>query len=167
MWWLRNIAVMGLMLASACGFEPVYATRTPGEGAAVQMAAIAVQAPPGRLGQLLKAEVEDQLNPTAQVTGIDYNLKLDLSSVSQPFVIEQDGTASRYTVTFTAPFSLTRLADGAVITRGRVKRSVSYNVSETDDYATYTSQTDAMSRAVIELADDIKMRISAHLMPRS
>lgn len=166
MWWLRNLTLLSLLSLTACGFQPVYATRGP-QDTVTQMAAIAVQTPAGRLGELLKAEVEDHLNPTANTTAIDYNLRIDLRSQSQPFIIEPDGTASRYTVTYTAPFALTRIADNKIISRGRVKRSVSYNVSESDDYATYTSQYDAQQRAIIELADDIKMRVSASLMPRT
>ena len=128
--------------------------------------AITIEAPRGRRGQLFKAELEDHLNPSAAPTQPAYKLIANIGTSSEPMVIQSDGTASRYRIVIRSPFRLVRLSDNQVISKGTVRRSVSYNVSEDDDYATYIAQTEAYERGYAELAQDYKMRISAIMAER-
>lgn len=84
----------------------------------------------------------------------------------QPFIFNTDGTAGRYEITFTVPYTLRRIVDNKKIYAGRANRSVSYNVSESDDYATFVSKNDAYKRVTREAAEDIKMRIGAYFASR-
>lgn len=152
-----------LLMLAGCGFEPVYAQRDGQEDTLDHLAAIRVETPPGRSGELLGAELRDHFNPESVTADHAYVLKAGLDTQFQPFIIEADGTTARYNVILKSPFTLVRQADGATIERGVVNRQVSYNVSESDDYATFVTQSDTLRRGVIELAEDYRMRISAAL----
>ncbi len=148
-----------LVFVTACGFEPVYATREQGGTTRDVLAQIRVVTPFGRPGDQLKADIEDRLNPEAVSTGSKYELRVQLNQRAEPFIIDTDGTASRFVVTFDSPFSLVNLADGKEVANGQVQRSTSYNVSETDDYSTVIAQNDAVRRGITELAEDYKLRL--------
>lgn len=158
----RLLATLILMASlTGCGFEPVYGERTGVTDAVEVMPFIAVETIPGRLGEALKAEIEDRLNPEAVSVPARYRLKVDLQMQADPYMIEQDGTASRYILRFTAPYQMTRLADNTELAKGVVRHQVAYNVSERDDYSTFVGQQDASRRGLTELAEDIKLRIGA------
>jgi LPS-assembly lipoprotein len=159
--YLRLLLASCLLLQSACGFEPVYANRSEDYETSDMLAAIAIETPPGREGELLRAELYDLLNPESSGASPDFALKAALEMQYEPFIIEPDGTASRFRITFVSPFSLSRIADNTVVGRGTIRRQVSYNVSENDDYSTFVAQQDAVRRGLAELAEDYKMRLGA------
>lgn len=168
MWWRRSIFLGVALLLTACGFEAVYADRSNhAVSTAGLLSAIVVDAPKGRMGELLKAKLEDHFNPTAQPSPAIYKLKAGIKTTAEPFVIESDGTASRYTITITSPFTLTALANGHVLEKGVIRRAVSYNVSEDDDYATFITENNMLERGMVELAEDYKMRISALMVKKN
>lgn len=167
MWWLRRYAplVIALPLLLSCGFEPIYANRSVQTIDTLDLlAAVTVETPNGRLGELLKANIEDHFNPMARHVPQAYRLKAKIQMGSEPFVIEQDGTASRYTITLTSPYELVHMTTNEVMDKGIIRREVSYNVSEDDDYSTFITRNDMIKRGIIELAEDYKMRIGARMM---
>lgn len=156
-----GVVAAALWLLSACGFEPVYGNREGRTDAVEVMRFIAVETAPGRHGELLKAEIEDRLNPEAIAAPARYRLKVDLQPAAEPSILEPDGTASRYTLKLVAPYRMIRIADNAELASGTVRHQLSYNVSERDDYSTIIGQQDAMRRGLTEVAEDVKQRISA------
>lgn len=148
------------LLLGGCGFQPVYAQRAEAFDTLDMLAAIQIKTPAGRQGDQLKAELQDRFNPESIPTMARYELEAQIELISEPFIIEPDGTASRFRVTIQSPFTLKRLSDHQVINSGTVRYQVSYNVSETDDYSTVMSQGDAIKRGITELSEDYKMRIS-------
>lgn len=165
MWWLPRVCVVGAMLAvTACGFEPIYANRTGNYTATVDLleATKIVVSPADLRGEQFKASLEDLLSPDAAMIAPAYRLEATMQNAVQPFIFNSDGTAGRYQITLTVPYVLYRMADNKVLFKGRASRIVSYNVSETDDFATHISMNDAYKRVGLEAAEDIKMRLSAY-----
>lgn len=164
MWLRRNFLIItSICMLSACGFEPIYADRSTQHIEVVDLlASVIVKAPKDQNGELLKAAVEDLLNPEARAITPNYRLDLQMQMAAQPFIFNSDGTAGLYEVTLTVPYNLSRIADNKKVYKGRVSRSASYNVSESDDYATFVSKNDAFKRVTREAAEDIKLRLGAY-----
>lgn len=154
-----GIIIMLLALAG-CGFEPIYADRSAGSDALDVMQRVAVQAPASRDGEALKADIEDRLNPEAVSAPAYYQLITQIQAHAEPFIIEPDGTASRYTLRLVVPYRLVRISDNQELTRSTVRHEISYNVSELDDYATIVAQRDAMRRGLTQIAEMLSSRVA-------
>lgn len=153
--------LIGLLCLSGCGFEPVYGDR-PGQTDTIEVLPfITVLTTGGLQGEMLKARIEDRLNPKSISVPARYQLKVDLQTQADPYIIQQDGTASRYILRFIAPYRLIRLSDNQELSKGTIHHQISYNVSERDDYSTFVAQQDASRRGLTEIAEDIKLRIGA------
>lgn len=161
MWWQRSLALLCLCALSACGFEPAYKQR--GSDPQHLLSRVAVQtSPQNREGQYLQASLEDALYVNTRSQPL-YRLEAGLQVDARPFVISSDGLASRFNVTLTSPYLLRRLDDNSIVSRGTVRRDVSYNVSEVDDYSTFISERDAIERGVEALAEEYTLRVAAIL----
>lgn len=146
-----------LLALTACGFEPVLAKRS--STSAVALPAIQISTDRSRLGQLLKAEITDLINPRHDTTPALYRLDIRIKETLVPLFIKPDGTASRGDIRYDTNYTLTRLSDKAVVNHGKITRISSFNSSETADYATFVVQEDAKKRGIIELAKDYALRL--------
>ncbi|MBN8544072.1 MAG: hypothetical protein J0M34_07400 [Alphaproteobacteria bacterium] len=162
---LMSIALLAL---TACGFEPMHSRDYQARGAGTVLAAIEIKTPGGILGELLRAEIEDAVNPDYRVMAPAYVLNITYVETDYPLFINPDGTSERGEMRYDSDYTLTRLSDNAVIHTGKLRRVGSYNSSQTADYAAYVSKEDAKKRAIIEMAQDYKLRLanlSAKLAP--
>jgi hypothetical protein len=153
-----------LLSLSACGFEPIHATNhratNNGENIGAQLQSIYVVTDRSRLGQLLKAEMESQFNPTYVKAAHRYQLRVTLSESEGGVFINPDGTSSRNNVNLNSSYTLTELHHTEIIDRGDINRISSYNLSEDADFATYVAQQDARKRGILEIARAYKLRLS-------
>lgn len=150
-----------LFLLSGCGFTPIYAAREEFEPSSLPPIEIADI--PGRDGRTLRMALEDALvKENRDAAEVSYLVKASLTTKATPVVIEPDGTASRYQVVITAPFSIVRASDGKTLTRDKVWRAISYNVSEAD-YSTFIASRDAMRRGIEEIGRDMSLRVISFL----
>jgi LPS-assembly lipoprotein len=165
--WLSSLAAV-MLLVSACGFEPMYGTQGGTAARSSILAAVQVETPKGRLGELLRAEIEDGINPEYRYATPLYRLNIALTEQDTALFINPDGTSSRGDLRYTSSYTLTRIDTKKIIHEGSVTRVSSYNSSETADYAAFVSREDARVRALTELAQDYKLRLanlSAKLTP--
>jgi LPS-assembly lipoprotein len=153
-----------LFLLSACGFQPVHSRATRAQLAA-PLESVAIATDHSRLGQLLKAEIEDQVNPDSQSADKRFTMAIAISEVEISLFINPDGTSSRGNMQYNSSYTLLRRSDGKVIDRSTLTRISSYNISENADYGTYVSRADARKRGVLELAQDYKLRL-INLLPK-
>lgn len=155
----RILAFSALALLAACGFQPLHG-KAFRESNAVNTAMVSVETDATHLGQLLKAEIEDQVNPNYQPASKPYRLKIVTTEVDVALFINPDGTSSRGDLQFNSNYTLLRVNDGKIITKGSIQRVSSYNTSQNADYASFVSQQDARTRGILELAQDYKLRIA-------
>lgn len=149
-----------LLTLGACGFSPVY--ESPNKAGYSALSHVEVAPVAGRHGQVLRRTLQDILDP-ASVNGTSaYLLETSVGVEYIPIIIENDGTVSRYRVDIIIPLSLRESATAQAVFTDTVRRSVSYNVSESD-YSSYISSTDAVERGIEEAAHDVVQRITAHL----
>lgn len=158
-----------LMLASAgliggCGFRPMLTE--PGADVRAELAAIEVEGLSGRLGQLLRLALEDELNPTALDVPARYRLLVDLREDSDALAIQLDNTITRFNLELTARFRLIRRDDNRVVYRSTVRRIASYNVLQ-EPFATLIAEQDAERRAAEEVGTNIRTLLAAHFARRA
>ena len=155
---IRALLLAALLALAACGFRPVHG-RDYQAAQETNLSAVTIRVDTSRLGQLLKAEIERGVNPDFMRSEKLYTLDIALTQRDIYLFVNPDGTAGRGDVQFLSSYTLTRNLDRKVLKTGELKRTSSYNISETADYATYVSQEDARKRGIAELAQDYKLRL--------
>lgn len=151
-------SLIALCAISACGFQPIYGTA---QRATMnhELESVQIETDATRPGQLLKSEIEDQVNPAARTSAKPFRLKITVKEIEVAVFVAPDGTAGRSDIQYISHYTLTRLSDNKVIDAGDVTQIVSYNISTTADYATFVARADARKRGMIELAQDYKLRL--------
>lgn len=144
-------------LLAGCGFTPLYAT----PGLAPAMSGIETIAPEGRVGALLREELDDAL---ARDRGRPAEMRLEMSLKQTRTARGRrvDNVATRYELAATAEWRLTSLGSGQVVRTGATTAEVT--VDSTDQpYAAVVAQEDAEARLAGELARRIQLDIGAWL----
>ena len=154
-----------LLALSACGFEPVY-RQTDKLDVVDALAYIAIEAPDSRDGDVFKAALQDAFYQSLNPQSPRYRLVPTFEVQSKAFIIDTDGISSRYDLILTSEYEFSRISDAKTLKKGQMRRRVSYNVSDENDYATYISKKDAVRRGITALADDYQQQIAA-LLARS
>jgi hypothetical protein len=167
---------LSLVTLSACGFTPLH-SQSYRESQALNLSSIAVVASgettanassianniPRRYSELLRAEIEDQVNPAADMAEKLFTLTIRFTETDVALFVKPDGTASRGDLTYYSTYIITRMHDGKQLGSGSIQRVSSYNTSSTADYASYVSIEDARKRGILELAQDYKLRLAVIL----
>lgn len=123
---------------------------------------VVVAAIPERTGQLLRNRLVEQINPQGQPNQPRYRLDVGLSERKEGLAIRRDDSATRISLILVADFALVELAAGKPVMTGSARTVVGYNIIRSD-YASIVSERDAQRRAAMELADEIKTRLSLFL----
>ena len=159
--WLSKFlaSIFALSLLAACGFSPMYGISQ--QEAHGELSKIIIPAMRGSEAAYLRAEIEKAFNPSGQrnVTP-EYTLQLTLSKGKEPLVIRPDGTISRYNIALVADYSLERLRDGSVMTRGTLHRTVSFNMVDSD-FSSFVSERDVTERGLSELAESFRLTLNS------
>lgn len=152
------LAVIGLSpLVAGCGFRPLYGES--GGAADKQLANVRVAPLADRTGQLLHNYLRDRLNPYGQPSQPTYELKVTLTQQERDLGVLEDETASRASLTLTLTYQLLALTNGAPVSTGNSVAIASYDILA-DRYASEISKRDALDRALVQLADDVKLRLA-------
>jgi len=156
---IRTIAALSLaVLASGCGFHPLYGNSADTVETADKLALIFVD-PIGeqRLGYELRNTLIDLFNASGRASAGEYRLHVMLSEKSQGVAVQNDAAITRYNDTISVKYTLTN-AKGVVMTQGTETGLSAYNVVQSP-YATLVAQKDADIRS----AEDIAYRIRTDL----
>ena len=148
-------------LVAGCGFRPLHERGTA--GAPAVLAAITIENIADRRGQKLRNFLLDRLNPHGPPRYPIYVLSVSLSESKGGLGVRKDAFATRAFLTVTAAFSLHRAGPEE---GGRFAGSVSstnfYNIVQSE-FATLAAEEDARDRALLAIADEIRLRIAAAL----
>lgn len=173
---MRALSIFAMLCMAACGFQPLQG-QAYRSSLTADLSSIAVSVSgsslnngntnavtiPRRYGELLKAEIEDSVNPKAAQSTKQFDLTISFTESDISLFVNPDGTASRGNLDYLTSYSLRRIVDGKVVASGSIRRVSSYNSSPTADFASYISIEDARKRAMQELAQDYKLRLAALL----
>ncbi len=154
-----RLALAGLAafapLLGACGFTPLYAT----PGLTKGLAAIEVQAPQGRVGYLLREDLDDALGHDKE-TKPAWRLELSLVQSRGPRGLTLTDVAEYYDLGVTVQYTLVRADTGKVVTKGQVTSQVSYDDSGAA-YADIAAGQDAQTRVASDAARRIQIQLAA------
>ena len=154
---VATVALAMLALA-ACGYEPLYGDKGGVETSA-ELATIRVDPIKDRVGQLLRNQLLDTLNPMGEPSKPAYRLLVEVTETKQELAVRKSELATRSNMLFTANYRLTRFgSEGAVLSRSS-SVSASYNLLN-NDFANLSSEADARERGVRELSQDIARQLS-------
>ena len=159
-----------LALVGGCGFRPIYADgpATPGGrgNVATELAATRVALIPERMGQLLRAALNQRLR-NGSGTSAETELRVAVSMTSQGVGVRGDDTASRVRVSAIANYTLTALGTREPLVTGRAFAADSFNLTGAEYFAAQLSGEAAEQRLTERLADDIVAQLAAFYARRA
>ena len=174
----------GGSLLTACGFKPLYgnASTTPSGTGTVDanLAAISIKSPfwerdaapygefaqagkakyDARTAQILHNALRDGLNPYGQPSAPVYTLAVELSERINRTVTADEGDARREDLTLKANFLLSG-PKGEELLKEQTRSIVAYTVLQ-DPYQDLIARNDARDRTARQVAELIKLRLSAY-----
>jgi LPS-assembly lipoprotein len=155
-----GVPLIPLALAAAaalggCGFTPLYAA----PGAVGGLSHIQVVAPQGRVGYLLREDLDDALGH-AKGEPPKYRLEMVLNQVRQAHGLTVNATAQRYELDLTVIYTLIDISTGKVAITGQVTSDVSYD-STVQPYAGIAARQDTQDRQATDAAQKIEVQIAA------
>ncbi|MGE0745067.1 MAG: LPS assembly lipoprotein LptE [Rhodospirillales bacterium] len=161
----RGLALIGVVAAAlslgGCGFRPLYGERAAAPEIGEKLADVGVDIIPDRSGQILRNELLDRMTPRGAPGAPAYHLGVALTESRQEFAIRQDETATRSNVIFSARFALRRASDNQVIHGGIAVVRNSYDLLQ-NKFATLSAEEDARTRALRQLAEEIRTRLAIY-----
>jgi LPS-assembly lipoprotein len=125
------------------------------------LAAVEVGLIPNRSGQLLRNELIRLLNPGAESHPSRYTLSIALGETVNTFAIERSGFATTANVEAVATYTLMEDATGNPVLAGTSRAVSGYNLLD-NEFSTYVAAGDARTRAVDQIAFEIRNRLAAH-----
>lgn len=155
-------AAVATASAAACGFRPLYGRH---DGVQVSQRLALVDIAPidhPDLGPALHDALAENLAPTASDTGPRYRLAVQLSTSRQAQVTAEDTLTRRFDLLVTARYSLTERGTGASLDDGSVSSTASYNIIDSEPFATLVAEQSAGRQAARELGREIVNRLALY-----
>ena len=167
-----RVAALGLTLALAGCFRPLYGPTASGARlqdvlASVQVEPVVTRALQERIGHYLRSELVFDLDGSGQPRPKRYRLTLAVAeSVQSPIVDTTTGRAVSATLFATATYSLLALDGRVVVPPTTTQASASYDRTA-QRFATVRAARDAEIRVAKTLADQIRTRLATTLATAS
>lgn len=159
------ILAFAAMLTTACGFRPLYGTRSADLAATEQyLAQIQISQIPDRLGQQLRNSLLPRLTPKGEPANPKYVLNITTSESIASLGVKKTAVVTRGNLTLNAAYSLQELGserDDASLASGSVQAISSYDIPQAE-FTARIALKDARARAIREIADDIKIRLGVY-----
>lgn len=150
--------MIGGMIVTACGFSPVYGTRSGANGQSTsdsELAATSITIIEDREGQVLHNLLLDRFNPNGRPRAARNSFTVELSISSQDLGTQIDATTTRSRLTVQAVGILK--ANGQSV-RFESRAVASFSTSESD-YAALVARQDATDRSLQVIADDLRLQV--------
>jgi LPS-assembly lipoprotein len=148
----------------ACSLRPMMHSVND-EGVRGELQATRIVGLDGRLGQLVRNALLDELNPAGVAAPSHYILDVKLQRNAQALGIQSNNVITRFNLRLTARFELTDAKSGKTLYQSQVQRIASYNVGQ-DPYATLAAEIDAERRVAREVGNNIATVIAVHFATR-
>jgi len=144
----------------ACNLRPMLHS-TNNEAVRSQLEATKIVGLDGRLGQLVRNALLDELNPAGVSAPSHYILDVKLQRSAQALGIQSNNVITRFNLRLSARFELLDAKSGKVLYESQVQRIASYNVGQAP-YATLSAEVDAERRVAREVGDNIATQLVVH-----
>ena len=161
MWLFRFMAAAAIVVVvGGCGFRPLYGKTSEDKNVPTDFSAVAVAPIPDRVGQELRNQLLDMLNPRGRPRNPAYTLKVSVEEIIRDLAIDSSGIATRANLRLDATYALVKDDTGQPVVKGEGLAVSSYNLVK-DDFSNLTAQNDARSRAAFHIARQIRARLGA------
>ena len=166
---MRTLILAGALLfpaltgLGACGFTPVYSTRT---GVSDVLRDVDIDAGQGRIGYQLRSALVEQLGAEFTPASPAYALTVKPQTTRTGFGLRIDDVATRFEIQVTARFALTETATGQVVHRGAETTRASFDLPG-DPYANLSAEETAREKAIQQVAKAISRELSFFLSQQS
>ena len=148
-----------------CGFRPLM-----GSGSAVaasgQMGRVQISPIANRVGQKLRNELMQRINPRGTRVGSPWRLEVQMADSARDSGIQNNNTVTRKEIRLFATFALIEVATGKVVLSDTARSNEAYNVSATE-FGTVVSGRAANDTAVTVIADEIQTRLAIYFDRRA
>jgi LPS-assembly lipoprotein len=127
LWCKRAQIICGLVIISACGFQPVLK-----KGATSllesEMRYIEITPIADRIGQMLRSHLVQEITPLGKSRTTKYKLRVTLKETKQNLAIKKSEVATRANLYFVAIYELTMKSNGRLLVKGRSHMTTSFNI---------------------------------------
>jgi LPS-assembly lipoprotein len=154
----RRFMLLAPLALAACGFEPVYGPG--GSGTALQNR-VAVDPPGSQDSYLLVRGLETRLGRSSDPA---YALSMVINTSEAQLAIDREGDTGRFNRIASVQYSLRSLANGQILTSGKVENFVGYSATGTT-VETLAGEQAAQERLMNIMADQIVSRLYAADIP--
>ncbi|MHB8529510.1 MAG: LPS assembly lipoprotein LptE [Caulobacteraceae bacterium] len=155
------LAALAAPALAGCGFSPLYAT----PGVSSGLSSIDVAAPRGRVGYLLREDLDDELGRD-KATAPVWRLNLEIIQTRSPRGLSIAAVAQRYVLGLKVKYVLTEAATGRIDHTGEVASQVSYDAAD-QPYAGIAARQDSQQRAAADAARRIRLELGAWLVKQA
>jgi LPS-assembly lipoprotein len=150
----------------ACGFRPLNHPRLEGGAVGQGLQNIRIEFVENRIGQELRNQLLDRLNPYGQPDRALYSLTIELVEGVQNLGIRKDDSSTRANLIINARYQLSDLQARKELTRGSFRSVNSYDIL-TSQYATQIAREDARRRGAEQIANHIETRLSLYFLEQA
>ncbi len=154
-------ALLGASVLTGCGFTPMYAT----PGLSAGLSSIEVVAPQGRVGFLLREDLDDALGHN-KAAAPRWRLEMTVDQSRSPRGLTVEDVAERYVLAISVSYKLTDTSTGKVAHAGVVNSQVSYDAADAP-YAAIAARQDTQERVASDAARKIQIDVAAWMAGQS
>lgn len=151
--------VLASFMLGSCGFKPLYGTY--GEKAEV-LQNVWIDRIRDEQGQALRNHLIDRFYSDGYPQAARYNLQITLSNFTRSLDVQKDDTTSRAQLIIRAKYQLIDRQTNRAVHEATIRSVNSYNILASQ-FTTTVTQEDAEDRALRDLADKLKTRITLFL----
>ena len=159
---IRMFALGGLLALSACGYQPLYATRDDGSSVSQRLAEVKVKQQTSRVGQLVRNEIVRSTRPVGTQAEDRFYLKFKARGSAQTLINTSDTVHRRLAYNLTTRFELVDAQTNEVIFSGRAFSRVPYDrVNAT--FSNVQARVNAEEQAAKQVGQEMRTRLAAFL----
>ena len=162
----KSVALVCIaVLLASCGFRPAYApTKESSEAIWKAFAEIDIRPIPKYSGRLLKNNLMALIQPNGQAQAPKYVLKISLDESAENLSVKKSAFATRANLKIRSHFSLYDTQTNKKLFGSQSEIISGFNIFS-EEYATLAAEENARKRAILELAQEIRTRLSAVILP--
>ncbi|MFO1238727.1 MAG: LPS assembly lipoprotein LptE [Sphingomonadaceae bacterium] len=154
---MRILALVLMLLVSACGLRPLYSGGGGGKVSQV-LRSVDVTAIDGKAGWLMRNALNDRLGRNPAIPA-QYRLEVELDDQISGFGVRRDDAVTRERRTLRARYRLVDAAQGTVVLDATAGSDAGIDVVSSE-YATIAAENTALERLSQILADQIVARVA-------
>jgi LPS-assembly lipoprotein len=143
---------------AACGFQPLYGTKTTRDRAVAELSSVAIDPIPDRIGQLVRNNLVDRIHTRGRAWQPRYRLKVDLSLSSEGLAVRSDDVITRRNLILAATYRILNGDGSYVLFEGQTFSVAAYNVGDSE-FANLSAERDARVRTAREVSEEIKNQV--------